>query len=351
MDDPLSRLESLPLDLFAQIAERLPPPDILALTGTNRRLHQMCKEVFYISPATHLVRFGTWFGAKSGSGSGPEPEWIRFDNGLLAGMKVKPFTAVSYDFYRVSLILRNDVSDYLTFCRHPYYMYMRHWIRYYFQIRATFSITLRTRLPPPTVFQIRPYEVLTRRTKRDHCNAIGITIGFHTYAPMLDPERFDFHQRVGFHWNTENRVSLWDNDHPLKLNLVSEIIISAYACRPLRSDTGPYWDVETTDSPYYSSVDIIFTATKCYVKAVSPKHFQTMEVFYSLIELYANTVYGLLKHVDYDTVRQEAEVKRRDLSERLFIPPADVILDAPETLEDVWRLLQTMEFHFTYLDT
>jgi len=335
----LSLLESLPIDLFAKIAQYLPTESIAELSVTSRTVNTHIKEVFRKqSTPSALFRFGEWYGTWDDTA-------LYFTNGLIESIQVKPYSASdSVDFYRVFLNLKNDLSNYLAFYHHTYYASLHHWIRYYFSIKSvSFCIIIKTRLPPSTIFQIQPYKVTTTRQKRDHCNAIGITIGFHTYPPLIHPSIFQFHQRIGFNWDMDDRIYLWDDTRPLRFHLVSEITIATNA---FRGNSHAY---DSNNTYLLSNVDIVFTSTKCYLKTVYPSNFDDMDKYYKLIELYANTIYSLLAEVDYDKIRQEAELKRHEFSEKLRIPEKEILIDAPATLEEVWNQLQTMEIYFRYI--
>jgi len=337
-------MESLPLDVFSAIVERLTASDINELSATSKTMNEQLRNCIYKRTfPVNAFRLGTWFGTW-------DNEHLYFVNGPIQTIHVtQVISCVSEwnDYSRVTLKLRVTLEDYHAFYHHPYYASLRYWIRYFFNLKTQFYIRIHVQMPSPNRFQFKSYHVLTTRRKRDHCNAIGITIGFHNYPPLFPQEKYHFSQRVGFHWDMCERISIWDDARPVKFILVSDINISNLFYLEKENENGEGTTTNPIDS-YYSTVDFKMSATKCLVVASFSPHTEKMETFYTFLELYANTFYSLLKDVDYNTLRKETELKRIELSEKFYIPVEEIIIDAPKTLDDVWNLLQTMEIQFRF---
>lgn len=318
-------MESLPLELLGHITHHLPASDVMHLAQTNQQMLRSI-QTLYQRPqddgdgVAAAFRMGLWFGTANASRT-----HLEFSNGPMHFIR----RSDKESHTKITVAFNDDPS---FFWNHATLLdALRQWLRYYLGLRTPFRIVLTTsRLLRP----FQHYAVTSRRRKRDHCNIIGITIGFHEYLPMFSKDLYQFDQRIGFNWNLMTSPF---SDENLTLNLVSEIHIS------------PYTHVMADRSKsIHHSIDLVLTATHCYARMHSPNPpFATSEMFHTHLELYANAVYNLLETVDYDAQLKNAEAQRPHLAYKFQRSVADIRLDVPATIDDVWNLLQRMELRFT----
>jgi hypothetical protein len=315
-------MESLPLELLGHITQHLTANEVYTLALTNQPMLRSIQTLYQRPTSTTEFRMGLWFGTANETQT-----QLQFSNGPIQSIRRREDESGT----KITVAINGNSSFHWE--QTPLIASIRPWLRYYLRLRTPFRIIFTT---PHLLRPFQRYTVTSRRRKRDHCNIVGITIGFHEYLPLLPKDIYHFSQRIGFNWNM--RTQPFSQEGPLVLNLVSEIHIS------------PYLNAMIDRSKSINhSIDLVFTTTQCYASMYCPNPpFASSEIFHSYLELYANTVYSLLVTVNYDTQLKNAEAQRVRIADMYRRAVADVRLDVPATLDDVWSLLQRMELRFRY---
>lgn len=224
--------------------------------------------------------------------------------------------------------------------------------------------------------KLKEHKLETTYQKRDHCNAIGITLCWHKYIfpnPLPPPienvfkienifenKDYTFTQRIGFDFerNSVDVVTTSGNKRKYLLQLKSELSIHTSDNKSLHvndTDSNKYY---TPSLPVFTfGADFTFSKNKCIAETHLSKSTLTMksEQYIFIMELFANAIKTILVQHSYeDFIENSLLMKLNPIIVKWYSPDTtidDIEFDFPKTTEEVWNLLQNMELQQIYSES
>lgn len=339
----MTSLEDMPLLAHIHIAKYLNLPDVLALSRTNKHMRHLCFNQLFCKGSDGRFQFGPWYG-----------NWdnnvLSFQNSPIDRIECKTFLYLTVDhscarYYKMFIYLREDYESTEEFYKHPYIPKIKQWLEIYFPMNhKETSVKIITRLSPNRI-PMKKYIVHTPYRKRDHYNLIGLSLCWHKCS-YLNHEKYSMSQRIGIH--SDEFMFRYEADAidkgPIKLHIISNINI--FPTTQYHMDNPDKYMKDK--SIIHTTINFIFTSTKCYVETDMPSTFENMEVYYQVLELSANAVRSLLDEMDYQKIQDMARQELPSIASKLMCNQNEIELDIPASIQELWEQVQDMVIYHFY---